>query len=169
MLIGLIHEHQDRRGCDPGRLAWPGRHCSPRRRDGRHGPAKPCSDLLQGRKLVRLAAITGATRTYIVARLVVLARTTIPITGYGHGGSVPSDQQQPSPSPAMIRLLSYQNRSHRRQALRSSRLIAPEAGTNPRPSGNHSAHGHDRLKHAVARPTHLQGLYDRAAAVVVRR
>ena len=109
------------------------------------------------------------TRTYSAARLVALARPTIPITGYGHGGSVPSDQQQPSPSPAMIRLLSYQNRSHRRQALRSSRRIAPEAGTNPRPSGNHSAHGHDRLKHAVARATHLQGLYDRAAAVVVRR
>jgi hypothetical protein len=27
---------------------------------GRHDPTKPCSDLLQGRKLVRLAAITGA-------------------------------------------------------------------------------------------------------------
>jgi hypothetical protein len=44
-----------------------------------------------------------------------------------------------------------------------------ECGTNPRPPGSHSAHGHDRLRDAVARATHLQGLYDRAAAVVVRR
>jgi site-specific DNA-methyltransferase (adenine-specific) len=35
-----------------------------------------------------------------------------------------------------------------------------EAGTNPRVSGNHSAHGQDRLKNAVTRATHLQGLYD---------
>jgi hypothetical protein len=35
-----------------------------------------------------------------------------------------------------------------------------EAGTNPRASENRSAHGHDRLKSAVARATHLQGLYE---------
>ena len=35
-----------------------------------------------------------------------------------------------------------------------------EAGTNPRASGNRFAHGHDRLKDAAARATHLQGLYE---------
>ena len=34
------------------------------------------------------------------------------------------------------------------------------AGTNPRASEIRSAHGHDRLKNAAARATHLQGLYD---------
>lgn len=37
---------------------------------------------------------------------------------------------------------------------------ADETGTIPRASGNHSAHGHDRLKDAAARATHLQGLYE---------
>jgi hypothetical protein len=35
-----------------------------------------------------------------------------------------------------------------------------EAGTNLRPSETRSAHEHDRLKKAVARATHFQGLYD---------
>jgi hypothetical protein len=43
-------------------------------------------------------------------------------------------------------------------AYARSLIQLDEAATNPRASGNHSAH--DRLKKAVARATHLQGLYD---------
>ena len=45
-------------------------------------------------------------------------------------------------------------------AYARSLIQLDEAGTNPRASESRSAHGHDRLKSAVARATHLQGLYD---------
>jgi hypothetical protein len=54
----------------------------------------------------------------------------------------------------------YSGASYARSRIQDE---ADEAGTNPRPSGNHSAHGRDRLKDAVARATRLQGLYDAVA------
>ena len=49
----------------------------------------------------------------------------------------------------------YSGASYARSLIQDG---SDETGTNPRPSGNHSAHG--RLKDAVARATRLQGLYD---------
>jgi site-specific DNA-methyltransferase (adenine-specific) len=49
----------------------------------------------------------------------------------------------------------YSGASYARSLIQDE---SEEAGTNPRPSGNHSAHG--RLKDAATRATHLQGLYE---------
>jgi hypothetical protein len=132
---------------------------------GRHDPTKPCSDLLQGRKLVRLAAITGADPHIQRGASGRPGPTDHPDHGIRPRRSWCSWIRPISVIDQMISVIMMispirpmspqfvarydqgcrpdQNRSHRRQALRSSRRTAPEAGTNPRPSGNHSAHGHD--------------------------